>query len=83
MSQSTQRKEILARFLKDVWTDGNIEAADQYVAERYTIHHDPGDPWDKRNSISRATKSACDSDAHLFQIRPSRFRSCSRMAMPW
>jgi hypothetical protein len=25
---------------------GNIEAADKYVASRYVIHHNPGDPWD-------------------------------------
>lgn len=42
------RKEVLARFLKEVWTDGDADAADRYVADCYTIHHDPGDPWEKR-----------------------------------
>jgi steroid delta-isomerase-like uncharacterized protein len=42
------RKEILLKFLKEVWTDGDVSAADKYVAERYTIHHDPGDPWEKK-----------------------------------
>lgn len=48
MTPVHNRKEILSRFLKEVWTDGDISAADKYVAESYTIHHDPGDPWDKQ-----------------------------------
>jgi len=36
------------RFIQEVWNEGNIEAADKYVAPQYTIHHDPGDPWDKQ-----------------------------------
>ena len=39
-------KEMLTRFLQEVWTDGNIDAVDQYLAPQYSIHHDPGDPWD-------------------------------------
>ena len=39
-------KEILTGFLQKVWTEGNIDAIDQYLAPTYTIYHDPGDPWD-------------------------------------
>jgi steroid delta-isomerase-like uncharacterized protein len=39
------KKEILTQFLRDVWSEGDIEAADKYVAPSYVIHHDPGDPW--------------------------------------
>lgn len=39
-------KGILTRFLQEVWTNGDVEAADEYVAPFYTIHHDPSDPWD-------------------------------------
>jgi steroid delta-isomerase-like uncharacterized protein len=35
----------VARFLQKVWSEGNLEALSKYVAARYTIHHDPGDPW--------------------------------------
>ena len=42
------RKEILRRFLQEVWSDGRIAAADAYLAPIYTIHHDPGDPWEKK-----------------------------------
>lgn len=40
------RKQRLARFIREVWDDGHADAADAYLAETYTIHHDPGDPWD-------------------------------------
>lgn len=39
-------KQVLARFIRDVWDEGDLSAVETYVAERYTIHHDPGDPWD-------------------------------------
>lgn len=40
------KKAFVTRFIQEVWTDGNVEAADSYVARQYTIHHDPGDPWE-------------------------------------
>lgn len=43
---TSSRKQVLANFLKDVWTDGKAEAVDQYLSETYVIHNDPGDPWD-------------------------------------
>jgi len=46
MPMNSDRREILARFLQEVWNEGNLEAADTYVAPTYTVHHDPGDPWD-------------------------------------
>jgi steroid delta-isomerase-like uncharacterized protein len=36
------------RFVEEVWNDGDIEACDKYIAPKYTIHHDPGDQWDKQ-----------------------------------
>ena len=46
MPTNSGRKELLARFLQEVWNEGNVEAANTYPAPRYTVHHDPGDPWD-------------------------------------
>jgi len=43
---TTNKKAFVTRFIQEVWTDGNVAAADTYIARRYTIHHDPGDPWD-------------------------------------
>jgi len=45
---STRKKEILAAFIQEVWNEGNLAAADKYIAGKYTIRHDPGDPWDKQ-----------------------------------
>jgi steroid delta-isomerase-like uncharacterized protein len=42
------RKRALTDFLRVVWTLGDAEAADRFLAARYTIHHDPGDPWEGR-----------------------------------
>lgn len=44
-----QRKQRLAAFIRMVWDEGNADAADTCVAETYTIHHDPGDPWEGQN----------------------------------
>lgn len=46
MGSDAARKERLAAFIRDIWDEGRIDAANAYLAERYTIHHDPGDPWD-------------------------------------
>ncbi len=47
MSNAEANKTLLTQFLADVWNDGNYEAAGKYVAHTYTVHHDPGDPWDR------------------------------------
>jgi hypothetical protein len=39
------RKEILARFMEEVWNGGDEAAVDRYLAPASAIEHDPGDPW--------------------------------------
>ena len=46
--QEQQNRETLTRFIEAVWNRGDIEAIGPFLAERYTIHHDPGDPWDQQ-----------------------------------
>jgi predicted ester cyclase len=43
-TRNDRRKAMLTGFLNDVWSSGDIERSDAYLAEAYTIHHDPGDP---------------------------------------
>lgn len=43
---SVDLKIILTRFIRDVWDEGNADSAGSYLASTYTIHHDPGDPWE-------------------------------------
>ena len=45
---SDARKNILTQFTREVWSEGNIDASDNYIAQKYTIFHDPGDPWEGR-----------------------------------
>lgn len=40
-----KNEEILAQFMQDIWNDGREDLVGDYLATRYTIHHDPGDPW--------------------------------------
>jgi predicted ester cyclase len=48
MSIAKENKDLLTQFLEEIWNAGNIEASDKYVAPKYTIHHDPGDPWERQ-----------------------------------
>jgi steroid delta-isomerase-like uncharacterized protein len=48
MSTATSNEYLLREFLAEVWNAGNIEAADRFIAPKYTIRHDPGDPWNGR-----------------------------------
>jgi steroid delta-isomerase-like uncharacterized protein len=45
-TRNDRRKAMLTGFLNEVWSSGDIERTDAYLAEAYTIHHDPGDPWE-------------------------------------
>ncbi len=44
----SDRKARLAAFIEAVWNRGEAEAVPAYLAPAYTIHHDPGDPWEGR-----------------------------------
>ena len=39
------RKLRLKAFLERVWSQGEVAAVEEFIAEAYTIHNDPGDPW--------------------------------------
>jgi steroid delta-isomerase-like uncharacterized protein len=47
------RKTLLAQFIDEVWSAGDIDACDRYLGDSYSIHHDPGDPWHHKQ-LSRA-----------------------------
>jgi len=42
----SHRKQRLREFLARVWSSGDIDAVDRFVAPLYKIHHDPGDRWE-------------------------------------
>ncbi|RME97456.1 MAG: hypothetical protein D6768_19620 [Chloroflexi bacterium] len=37
---------ILIHFIEQIWNQGNFDDVESVVAPRYTIHRDPGDPWE-------------------------------------
>ena len=45
MSSTSENKERLACFIEEVWNAGDVAACGRYIATKYSIHHDPGDPW--------------------------------------
>ena len=42
----TDNARTLTEFMDAVWNRGDLDAVDRFVADEYTIHSDPGDPWD-------------------------------------
>jgi predicted SnoaL-like aldol condensation-catalyzing enzyme len=39
---------IVIKLLDTMWSSGDLDGAARYIADSYTIHHDPGDPWEGR-----------------------------------
>ncbi|MBA3489624.1 MAG: ester cyclase [Longispora sp.] len=73
MPTSPSSVRLVTDFLDEVWSRGNINAAPIYVAERYTVHHDPGDPWDGCKLTvaqfqERARESRCAFPNHRFAV---------------
>ncbi len=46
MSQMSENSAVLRRFIDRVWNHADLAAVDELVGDTYTIHSDPGDPWD-------------------------------------
>lgn len=40
------KAKTVERFIRRVWNEGDADAAAEFLAPAYTIHHDPGDPWE-------------------------------------
>lgn len=40
------RRQRLTDFIHRIWNEGDAKAASDFIADSYTIHHDPGDPWE-------------------------------------
>lgn len=56
-------KQLLESFIREVWDEGDAEASARYLAPSYTIHHDPGDPWNGQT---------LDLDGYKERVRRSR-----------
>ena len=51
------QKRLLREFLDQVWSAGDLEPIERLVYAGYTIHHDPGDPWDGKRFLVRGSKT--------------------------
>jgi len=55
----TSQLEIVKSLLQTVWSDGNIDDSDKFIASHYTIRHDPGDPWEGKTVDLAGYKERC------------------------
>jgi predicted ester cyclase len=55
--------EAVMVLLGPVWSDGDAEAARRVLAPGYTIHRDPGDPWEGQT---------LDADAYVVRVAALR-----------
>lgn len=82
-----QLKSRLETFIHEVWNEGDAAAAERFVAPLYTIHQDPGDPWegqvlDLAGYISRVQLSRAPFPDQRFAIQ----RLCAEsdaVSMAW
>ena len=87
MSHPSLRESLLRSFLDRVWSAGKINAADSFLADAYTIHHDPGDPWegmtlDRAAFKERVTVSRAPFPDQRFDVQ-ALFEDGPAVAVTW
>ena len=60
------RKTRLRDFLRRVWSEGEVAAVPEFIADTYTIHNDPGDPW----HAARALGAEADYPSQYIRCSP-------------
>jgi hypothetical protein len=83
MTRRDLRKQRLAAFIQAVWDEGRVDAADDYIAQAYVIHHDPGDPWHGQTLDRAGFKDRVRNRARLFRISALPSKACLPMATAW
>ncbi len=81
------RQTLLKDFIDLVWSAGQIDACDRFLAESYRIEHDPGDPWDgqtlDRNGFkNRVLQSRAPFPDQRFEML-GWFENRSAVAVTW
>lgn len=84
---SEKRKGLLTSFMRDVWSNGDLTQCGTYIAAAYTIHHDPGDPWEKQTLdvtgfANRVRLSRAPFPDQRFDIR-EMIAGASNIAVTW
>jgi steroid delta-isomerase-like uncharacterized protein len=78
---------LVSSFLEEVWSRGDIDACAAYLAPEYTIHHDPGDPWegqklDLADFQSRVRASRAPFPDQRFRLQ-NMFADGASVAVTW
>ncbi|MGD8426547.1 MAG: ester cyclase [Balneolaceae bacterium] len=81
------KKKIIRDFIRRVWDEGDPDASSEFIASTYTIHHDPGDPWegmtlDIEGFKDRVKKSRAPVPDQRFNIQEI-FESEDSVAITW
>ena len=81
------RKDIVAAFLDRVWSRGDVSSVDTFIADRYHIRNDPGDPWhgqvlDREGFRERLVKSRAMAPDQVFTI-VEMVEEGDRVAVAW
>ncbi|MBX2867192.1 MAG: ester cyclase [Acidiferrobacterales bacterium] len=68
------KAEILQSFIEKIWNEGDVDAAGDFIADKYTVFHDPGDPWegqelDLAGFKNRVTVSRASAPDQTFDIK--------------
>ncbi|MEM9634668.1 MAG: ester cyclase [Pseudomonadota bacterium] len=82
-----QQESRLSEFLDKVWNSGELEPIDQLVHSSYTIHHDPGDPWEgqtltREGLKDRVSRSRTPFPDQAFDIQ-DMISARNRTAITW
>jgi len=82
-----RRRALLADFMREVWSNGDVMRCGAYIAPSYTIHHDPGDAWERQTVdlpgfMDRVRLSRAPFPDQQFDIR-EMFAGEDSLAMTW
>jgi len=74
-------------FMDRVWSAGEVDAVDEYLAAAYTIYSDPGDPWEGQTLDVPAFKQRLMSSRSAFPDLRFELEECveeeNRVAIGW
>ena len=81
------KADTVEQFIQRVWNEGDADAAAEFLAPAYTIHHDPGDPWegmtlDIPGFKERVRRSRMPVPDQRFELL-DRFEGTDRVIVTW
>lgn len=79
--------DLVAAFVDRVWNAGDVSNLTGQIANAYTVHHDPGDPWEgqtltRLDFAERVRQSRAPVPDQEFKIVDA-FRTESKVAIFW